>query len=185
MKFCSDCGSANLVRKIPEGDQRLRVVCGDCKQIFYSNPKIVAGAVLVWQQRILLAKRSIQPRRGLWTLPAGFMENGETMANAAARECHEEALARPASLELYGLFDLPHINQVYVMYHGELHQGQFGVGEESLETRLYSEAEIPWKELAFPIVIKTLKRYFNDRLNNHFPVFQETMSPRHDPVKKP
>ena len=99
------------------------------------------------------------------------------MADAAARESYEEALATPASLNLYGLFDLPHINQVYVMYQGELHQGQYGVGEESLEADLYTEAAIPWDELAFPVVIRTLKQYFRDRRDNHFPVFQETLAP--------
>lgn len=177
MKFCSACGSARIVSTIPDGDQRHRLVCSDCGEIFYSNPKIVAGALLVWENQVLLAKRSIQPRRGYWTIPAGFMENGETMADAAARESFEEALATPASLNLYGLFDLPHINQVYVMYQGELHQGQYGVGEESLEASLYSEATIPWDELAFPVVIRTLKQYFRDRRDNHFPVFQETLAP--------
>lgn len=166
-----------MVRKIPEGDQRQRLVCNDCEEIFYSNPKIVAGALLVWENRVLLAKRSIQPRRGFWTLPAGFMENGETMADAAARECFEEALATPRSLSLYGLFDLPHINQVYVMYQGILDQGQYGVGEESLEANLYGESDIPWDQLAFPVVVRTLKQYFNDRQSNHYPVFQETLAP--------
>ncbi|GAA6132079.1 hypothetical protein NBRC116187_24390 [Halopseudomonas sabulinigri] len=119
---------------------------------------------------MLLCRRAIEPRLGYWTLPAGFMENGETTEQAALRETWEEARASLQAQELYMLFNLPHINQVYLFFRGELADLDFSAGEESLEVRLFSEDEIPWQELAFPTIGKTLKQYFIDRQDNHFPV---------------
>ncbi|MBV1871910.1 MAG: NUDIX hydrolase [Gammaproteobacteria bacterium] len=169
MKFCSSCGSP-VSQQIPEGDSRLRFVCGGCSTIHYQNPRIIAGCIVEHNQQILLCKRAIEPRKGYWTLPAGFMENGETIEAGAVRETWEEALAKVSDPQLYTLFNLPHISQVYVFYRGALQSGAFGVGEETLESRLFPESEIPWDELAFPTVHKTLKHFFRDTKNNDFPI---------------
>ena len=169
MKYCNQCGDPVLIR-VPDGDNRPRFVCDSCQTVHYQNPRIVAGCVPVWDDRVLLCRRAIEPRRGYWTLPAGFMENGETMQQAAERETLEEACARVRDLQLYTLFDLPHINQVYMFFRGELADLEFSAGEESLEVRLFHEHEIPWDKLAFPTVGKTLKQYFLDRQEQAFPV---------------
>ena len=169
MKFCSECGAA-VERRIPVGDNRSRFVCARCETVHYQNPKVVAGCIPEWGDKILLCKRAIEPRYGLWTLPAGFMENEETTAEAAARETLEEASARVDIDGLYALFNLPHINQVYLLFRGRLRDLNFGPGEESLEVALFTEAEIPWDTLAFPVVRETLKWYFADRARGAFPL---------------
>ncbi|HHJ13599.1 MAG TPA: NUDIX domain-containing protein [Gammaproteobacteria bacterium] len=170
MKFCSQCGAA-VVLRIPEGDNRERHICDRCHTIHYQNPNIVAGCIPEWDGRILLCRRAIEPRHGLWTLPAGFMENGETTEQAAARETLEEAGARVDIIELYGLFSIPHINQVYMLYRAALLDGAFEPGTESLECRLFKAREIPWNKLAFPVVEETLRRYVADlEAGNGFPL---------------
>ncbi|HBT56886.1 MAG TPA: NUDIX hydrolase, partial [Pseudomonas sp.] len=169
MKFCSECGQG-VTARVPDGDTRSRFVCDHCQTIHYQNPRIVAGCLAVHGQQVLLCRRAIEPRRGFWTLPAGFMENGETTEEAALRETWEEARARLQQQELYMLFNLPHINQVYMFFRGELADLEFSAGEESLEVRLFHEHEIPWDKLAFPTVGKTLKQYFLDRQEQAFPV---------------
>jgi ADP-ribose pyrophosphatase YjhB (NUDIX family) len=169
MKYCSDCGAPVSLR-IPQGDHLPRHICDKCGAIHYQNPKIVAGCIAHWGERILLCRRAIEPRYGLWTLPAGFMENGETTLEAAARETWEEARARVAQLTLYGLFNLPHINQVYVMFRGEVLDGEAEAGPESLEVGLFAESEIPWPQLAFPVVRESLHLYLDDRRNGTFPM---------------
>ena len=162
MKFCCHCGH-KVSYRIPDGDDRERFVCDNCHAIHYLNPKVVVGAIPVWNDKILLCRRAIQPRKGFWTIPAGFMENGETTAEGAARESWEEACARLDNLQLYRLFDLPNINQVYIFYRAELQDGEFGVGSESLEAALFDEADIPWQELAFPVVVDVLQEFIVDR----------------------
>lgn len=168
MKYCSHCGSEEMVWRVPDGDNRPRHVCEKCGEIFYQNPNIVAGCVPVWEDRVLLCKRAIEPRFGLWTLPAGFMENGETTTEAAARETWEEALAKVEVGELFTIFNLPQINQVYMMFLATLPQLEFGPGTESLECRLYGENEIPWADLAFPTITHTLEHFFADRREGRF-----------------
>ncbi|MEJ2114505.1 MAG: NUDIX hydrolase [Gammaproteobacteria bacterium] len=163
MKFCSNCGSADITQEIPEGDNRLRYVCPACGKIFYHNPKIVVGCIAEWQNKILMCKRAIEPRYGKWTLPAGFMENEETIHEAAARETHEEATAEVTNMSLYTMYNLPHISQVYVMFRAELVAGKASPGIESLEVALMNESEIPWDDLAFPVIRESLKRYFDDK----------------------
>ncbi|MCJ8169776.1 NUDIX hydrolase [Atopomonas sediminilitoris] len=175
MKFCSQCG-AGVSQRIPEGDNRPRFVCLECQTIHYQNPRIIAGCLPVYGEQVLLCRRAIEPRRGFWTLPAGFMENGETLAEAAARETREEACAEVASLELYTLFDLPYIHQVYMFFRAELVNGRFASGEESLEVRLFHEHEIPWSELAFPTIGRTLECYFADRQHAHYPIRNEAIT---------
>jgi len=125
----------------------------------------------------LLCQRAIEPRKGYWTLPAGFMENGETTAEAAARETFEEAGAQVQGLELYTLFDLPHIDQIYMLFRGELVGGRFAVGEESLDVRLLDETDIPWSSLAFPTIKRTLECFFADRRRGEYPLRHEGMAP--------
>ena len=167
MNFCSQCG-ARVEFRVPEGDSLCRHVCPACGAIHYQNPKMVVGCIPEWEDKILLCKRAIEPKYGLWTLPAGFMENGETTLEGAARETWEEAGARIAVGKLYTLYNLPHINQVYFMFRARLLDLDFAPGTESLETRLFSEAEIPWDEIAFKTVHATLKQYFEDRRNGGF-----------------
>jgi ADP-ribose pyrophosphatase YjhB (NUDIX family) len=123
-----------------------------------------------YEGKVLLCKRAIEPRKGYWTLPAGFMENGETTPQGAARETWEEAAAKVSNLELYRVFDVPYISQVYMFYRCDLDDGAFGVGPESLDSGLYTEGEIPWDEIAFPVVYETLKEFFDDTREGHFPV---------------
>lgn len=167
MKFCSQCGSSVELR-IPEGDNLPRYVCNRCDAIHYENPKIVTGCIPEWENQILLCKRAIEPRRGLWTLPAGFMENNETTAEAALRETFEEANAEAEIIDLYALFNIPHISQVYLMFRARLLNLEFGPGAESLEVQLFHEHEIPWEDLAFPVIHETLKRYYAERKNQQF-----------------
>ncbi len=175
MNYCSNCG-AKLVQQIPADDDRLRHVCLECEVIHYLNPKVVVGCLPVAGDKVLLCRRAIAPRIGSWTIPAGFMENGETMLAGALRETREEADAKVKDETLYRLFDIPHINQVYVFYRGNL-DGGFGIGPESLESKLFSEAEIPWSELAFPIVTDVLTEYFQDRKTGEYPIRVSTPSP--------
>lgn len=162
MKFCNQCGHP-VVMRMPEGDNRERHICDNCHTIHYQNPRIIAGVLPVYGEQVLLCRRAIQPRHGYWTLPAGFMENGETVEEAAAREAFEEALAEVSHRQLYTVISLPHIHQVYMLFLSDLYEGRFGVGEESLECRLFHEDEIPWNELAFPTISKTLHYFFEDR----------------------
>jgi ADP-ribose pyrophosphatase YjhB (NUDIX family) len=160
--FCEICGSATA-DEVPEGDNRLRRVCTACGYIHYDNPKNVVGCLLEWQGKVLLCKRAIEPRYGLWTLPAGFMENRESTIEGAAREAFEEATASCDDLRLFAVYNLPDISQVYMMFHGTLRDGFAEANEETLDVHLYNESEIPWGELAFPVVTETLTRYYEMR----------------------
>jgi len=167
MKFCSHCGNP-VERRVPAGDNRERFVCAHCEAVHYQNPKIVAGCLAEWNGRILMCRRAIEPRAGLWTLPAGFMENDETTSEAAARETLEEANARVDLTDLYTVFSLPHVNQVYMVFRGRLLDLDFRPGEESLEVSLFDEAEIPWQAIAFETIRHTLRFYFEDRRSGRF-----------------
>ncbi|MCA0901882.1 NUDIX hydrolase [Microbulbifer agarilyticus] len=162
MKFCSHCGHS-VVFEIPVGDDRPRHLCHDCGAIHYVNPRVIVGVLPYLGEQVLLCKRAIEPRHGLWTLPAGFMENGETSEQGALRESWEEARASIRVDELFSVYDIPHINQVYLLYRGELTDTNFGPGPESLEVELFDEKDIPWREMAFPVMTQTLKHYFSDR----------------------
>lgn len=162
MKFCPDCGG-HLSLEVPAGDNRPRHVCTACGAIHYQNPKVVVGCIPEWEDKVLLCRRAIEPRHGLWTLPAGFMENGETTGEGAARETLEEAGARVEILGLYSLISLPDINQIYMVYRARLLHLDFFPGEESLDAQLFAEADIPWQEIAFRTIEHTLHRYYDDR----------------------
>ncbi len=162
MKFCSQCG-AEVESKVPEGDNRERFVCPSCDVIHYQNPHIVAGCVAQWEGKILLCSRAIEPRHGFWTVPAGFMENGETVAQGAARETWEEALAKVTTTSVLAIVDVVHAKQVHIFYRGTMDTADYGAGIESLETRLVDEADIPWDDIAFPSVTYAMRRYLEDR----------------------
>jgi ADP-ribose pyrophosphatase YjhB (NUDIX family) len=179
MRFCSECGGP-VSLSIPAGDTRPRAICQACGQIHYSNPRVVTGCVLEHQGRILLCRRSIEPRAGFWTLPAGFLEDGETMADGAQREAMEEALAPAVALTLFAIMDVPGVCQVHVMYRGELATPTWGVGEESSEVVLAEPSAIPWDQLAFPSVEYTLRRYMADRSAGVFGLHTTTVRRRMD-----
>ncbi len=177
INHCNACG-AKVDYRIPRGDTHARAVCPACGHIQYQNPKVVVGSVPVWEDRILLCRRAIEPRHGKWTLPAGFMENNETAPEGAAREALEEANARVEIEQLYTLFSVPHISQVYVLFRARLLDLDFSAGEESLEVKLVREDEIPWDELAFACVRRTLAHFFEDRRTGvYLPRFGEIRPP--------
>lgn len=165
MKYCSRCG-ANVERRIPDDDNRERWVCARCETVHYQNPLVVVGCVPERDGRILLCKRAIEPRYGYWTVPAGFMELGESLAEGAARETLEEALAEVEIGHLFASIDVIDAGQVHLFFTAKL-LGGYGVGAESLETRLFTEDEIPWDEIAFRSGRYALERYFEDRGANH------------------
>jgi ADP-ribose pyrophosphatase YjhB (NUDIX family) len=181
VKFCSNCGAGALAFRIPDGDTLPRYVCAQCGTIHYQNPKIVVGCLPEWQGQVLLCKRAIEPRLGLWTLPAGFLENGETLAAGALRETLEEANARVAIDSLYTVISLPHISQIYVMFRSTLGDLDFGPGTESLEVALFREEDIPWDQLAFRTIGRTLRNFFLDRKLGGFPVHVSTIDRRIPP----
>ena len=174
MNYCSLCGARTEI-KIPEGDSLPRSVCLECHTIHYQNPRIIAGTLPIWQNQVLLCKRAIAPREGYWTLPAGFLENSETVAEGAARETQEEANAQVSDLQLYTVFSLPHISQVYMFFRADLAGPTYSSGPESLEVELFSEQDIPWDELAFPVITSTLQHYFADRKTQVYPTHYEDL----------
>ncbi|MCX7161788.1 MAG: NUDIX hydrolase [Betaproteobacteria bacterium] len=180
MNFCSACGAPVNLR-IPAGDTLPRHVCDACGVIHYRNPRMVVGALPEWEDRVLLCRRAIEPRHGKWTLPAGFMENGETVAAAAIRETLEEACARIELGAMYTLISVQHVNQVHVIYRSRLLDLDFAPGTETLELRLFREDEIPWDEIAFRTIAITLQHYFADRRAGTYQFRTEdlTAAPRH------
>lgn len=167
MKYCCYC-SAELVYAIPDDDNRHRYICNSCNTVHYQNPKIVAGCIPVWKEEVLLCKRAIAPRFGYWTLPAGFMELGETSLEAGIRETFEEANARVDVEDLFAVFSLPYVGQVYIMFRANLLDLDFSAGVESQEVRLFKQEDIPWNDLAFTTIRETLKYYFEDRKKGIF-----------------
>lgn len=142
----------------------------ECEAIHYQNPRIIAGCLPIHEDKVMLCKRAIEPRSGKWTLPAGFLENGETTSQGALRETQEEANANVEIVDIYTLFSLPHISQVYMFFRAHLLDLDFSAGDETEAVHLFSEEQIPWQELAFPVISETLKHYFHDRQHDSFPV---------------
>lgn len=163
MPYCQQCGQP-ATYTIPDNDSRERLVCTstNCGYIHYDNPKVVTGVLAVHNDKILLCRRAIEPRLGYWTLPAGFMELGETMAQGGLRETIEEAEATAINAQLYCLLEVPNLGQIHVMYLANLQDGAFGVGAESLECRLFEIDELPWHEISFRTVAMTLRYYAED-----------------------
>lgn len=184
MNFCSACG-ARVEQRVPPGDSLPRHICTNCGIIHYENPKMVVGCIPEWKDSILLCRRAIEPRHGLWTVPAGFMENGETTAEGAMRETLEEANAKVEILGLYALFNIPHINQVYMLFRARLLDLDFSAGAETLETKLFEEEQIPWDQIAFITVRRTLRHYFDDCRAGEFHFHIGTIEPMPKPPATP
>jgi ADP-ribose pyrophosphatase YjhB (NUDIX family) len=168
MNYCPNCASP-VEYTTPPGDDRPRFICRGCGAIHYQNPRLVVGCIPVWQDKILLCLRDIEPRRGKWTLPAGYLENGETVMEGARRETFEETGAQLGGLDPYLLFDIPHIDQLYLMFRARLVSPDFHRTQESAAVRLFGEEEILWDEIAFPVIEKTLRLYLADRPGGIFP----------------
>lgn len=167
INYCPSCGAAVEFR-LPADDNRPRHICTVCGTIHYQNPNLVVGSIPEWEDKILMCRRAIEPRHGLWTLPGGFMENGESTTEAAIRETLEEANARIEIGDLYSMYSLPYINQVHLLFRGRLLDLDFSPGPESLEVKLFAENEIPWDEIAFRPIKYSLEYYFSDRRAGHF-----------------
>jgi ADP-ribose pyrophosphatase YjhB (NUDIX family) len=177
MKFCSDCG-ASVVQRIPEGDNLPRYVCEACDAIHYQNPKLVVGCVPEHEGKIILCRRAIEPRRGFWTVPAGFMENGETLPDAAAREAREEALIDVSIGSLLAVVHVLYAHQVHMFFRAQMRTADYGAGTESLEVELVRGEDIPWPELAFPSTEYALRRYLEDRSTGAEPYHFTTLDRR-------
>lgn len=167
IKFCTICGSPTFL-KIPPEDDHVRAVCSVCGLVHYNNPKMVVGCIPEWQGKILLCKRNIEPRLGKWTLPAGYLENGESVQAGAVRETREEALAEVKLLGPYRLFNILFVDQIYFMFRAAMTSDQFGPTTESSEVRLFDEKDIPWDEIAFEVIRQTLEHYFADRKKGRY-----------------
>ena len=176
MNYCSNCG-AKLNYRIPDGDDLLRYICDTCHVIHYINPKIVVGCIPEWENKILLCRRAIEPRKGKWTLPAGYLENDETLAEGARRETFEETKAHVEIIAPYAIFNLTFINQIYLMFRGQLIDNTFGPSSESTHVELFSEKDIPWDDLAFNVMQETLVRFFKDHSIGVFPFQMGDIAP--------
>lgn len=159
--YCIQCGSSNVITQIPPGDNRSRNVCQDCSHIHYTNPKIIVGTIPIFKDRILLCKRDIEPQKGFWNLPAGFLENGETLMEGAMRELWEEAIAKASNLQLHSIYNLSHVSQMYFFFTCDLIDGHYGVGQETADAKLFQLDSLPWDELAFSSNKHALKTFLN------------------------
>ncbi len=182
MKFCSNCG-APVELRTPAGDNRERFCCAACETIHYQNPRMVLGTIPVQGDRILLCRRAIEPRYGYWTLPAGFMENEETVAEGASRETVEEAGIDFELEEVFSILSVPHVGQVHLFYRARMLSDRMDFGPETLETGLFAEADIPWSQIAFRTVEKTLRWYFEDRRAGRFTLHADDV--RYSPHRPP
>lgn len=166
--------SGPSIKKVPEGDDRERLVCPDCGFIDYRNPRIVVGAVCTWQDQFLLCRRAIEPSYGKWTFPAGFMELDETVAEGAAREAHEEAGVNVEIGDVIGIYEVPKVGHVMIMHRAPMLSPTFEAGAESLEVALFDWEDIPWDDLAFPSVAWTLKRFHEVKGQETVPAIYKT-----------
>ena len=167
MKFCANC-AAPVAQRVPPGDSLPRFVCDECGEIHYQNPRLVVGCLPELDGRLLLCRRAIEPRYGYWTLPAGFMENGESVGQGALRETLEEAGARVELGAVFSMISVPRVNQVHLFFRARVLELELAPGVETLEIRLHEEAEIPWQDIAFRTVGMTLRHWFADRSAGEF-----------------
>lgn len=165
--FCAMCGNP-LIEAIPEGENRLRAVCPRCGHIHYVNPLPVCGTIPVWEDKVLLCLRAIEPRRNYWTLPGGYLESNESSFDGAIRETEEEACARVLPRMPFTVIDVPFADQIHFFYLSDLNSPDFAPGPESLECRLFKEEDIPWDQIAFPTITRTLRFFFDDRRTGLF-----------------
>lgn len=178
MRYCSNCGK-EVVKMIPEGDNIERYVCLHCNTIHYQNPKIIVGTIPIYEDKILLCKRAIEPQYGKWTIPAGFLELGERVEEGAIRETKEEANANVEIIKLQTVYSIPKISQVYLLFLAKLLDLDFSPGHETLTTKLFSFKEIPWNEIAFTAVKFALKTYIDDKKNNRLEMTHVGFYPQH------
>jgi len=171
VKYCSNCG-AKVTFKDVEDDHRQRYVCDSCETVHYQNPNVVVGSLPIWDGKILLARRGITPRSGYWNLPAGFLENQETVEEGVKRELFEETEAKIENLQLYGVYSVPRIDQVHIYYRAELTSAHWALTPESTEIMLCSPDDIPWDMIAFPSTLFMLERYVEDLAKGSFGVHQ-------------
>lgn len=176
VKFCRNCGTAVVNRVPDDGDTKVRAVCPSCDTIHYENPLNVVGTLPIWEGKVLLCKRNIEPRFGKWTLPAGFLEIGETLAEGAARETEEEAGAQFELEELFSIMNVPRVGQVHIFYKARLLSSVFNPGFETIEAKLFEEHDIPWDEIAFKTVKETLHHYFEDRKLGNFKLHESVIA---------
>ncbi|MFZ2267851.1 MAG: NUDIX hydrolase [Azonexus sp.] len=176
MRYCNHCG-ADVVFIVPAGDSLPRHVCATCGHIHYENPRLIVGCIASWEGRLLFCRRAIEPRLGFWTLPAGFMENGETTAAAAVRETAEEAGANVIIDAPFAMVSIAHINQVHLFYRAHLAAPEYAAGEESLEVELFDASQIPWPDIAFRSVTYALQRYLEDRTAGVFGFHETSLTP--------
>ncbi len=172
IRHCKQCGTAVTYRLPDDGDTRERAVCPACHTVHYENPLNVVGTLPIWNDQVLLCKRNIEPRLGKWTLPAGFMELGETVMQGAARETQEEAGAQFQMLELFSIMNVVRVGQVHFFFRAQLTSPDFDPGHETQEARLFAEQDIPWDDIAFRTVRETLRCYFADRARGHYSLHQ-------------
>lgn len=172
--FCPQC-AAPIDQRIPGGDDRERDVCSRCGTVFYHNPRVVVGCIATRDDRILLCRRAIAPRAGFWTLPAGFLELNETAAEAGVRETYEECRAEVDIAALFTFINVAHIGQIHMFYRAAMRDDRHAPGQESTETALVAAADIPWRQLAFPSIYRTLERYLDDREHGAFGVHTEDL----------
>jgi ADP-ribose pyrophosphatase YjhB (NUDIX family) len=172
IKHCKNCGTAVVYRLPDDGDTRQRAICTACSTVHYENPLNVVGTIPVWGDKVLLCLRNIEPRRGKWTLPAGFMELGESTSQGAARETDEEAGAVIEMGQLFSLISVPRVGQVHLFYLATLQSDLFNPGHETMEARLFAQGDIPWEDIAFKTVRVTLERYFADRQQGRFGIHE-------------
>lgn len=166
MKYCANCGH-QITLLVPKGDDRERHCCGDCGSIHYINPRIIVGCLPIWDDKIMICRRGIEPQLGYWTLPAGFMELGETTEQGAIRETFEETRAEVEIEHLHGIYNIPQIDQVYFLYRAKMTSAKFEITPESTEIKLVSPQQIPWDELAFEVMKTALKQYADNEPSNH------------------
>ena len=181
--FCPQCGS-KTESIIPEGDTLVRDVCTQCHRIHYQNPKVITGCVPTFEDKVLLCQRAIEPRKGFWTLPAGFLEIGETIEEGALRETCEESGALVINPTLYTIFNAAHVGQITMFFLATMPTPTYSAGAESLYVQLFDEQSIPWDNLAFQTISRTLKYFFSDRKDQNFPIRMEQIPPSKEYLQK-
>lgn len=175
--YCTKCGG-RISEEIPEGDDRPRAVCRACGHVHYDNPKIVTGCLIYQGTQVLLCRRAIEPRAGYWTFPAGFLELGETTTDGAIRETREEVCAEIEIDDLYAIFELPYISQLYVFYRAKLKSMDFSPSIETSEVGLFEQPDVPWEKLAFKVIQDSLTYYFEDRQHDSYPLHRHVFRER-------